>query len=205
MEGQYLNPAADTAQSTLLIVDDDEINRAILEQIFAPYYAIRQAEDGQEGLEAILAAPESLCAVLLDVMMPRLDGIQVLRRLREEGLTQKLPVFLITAEASDSVMREGYELGVMDVISKPVVPYVVLRRVQSVVELFQARRRLNNVVVAQQEELLRKAEKIVELNMGMIEALSTAIEFRSGESGEHVRRIRDITAIMLSQTPWARG
>ena len=205
MEGQYLNPAADTAQSTLLIVDDDEINRAILEQIFAPYYAIRQAEDGQEGLEAILAAPEPLCAVLLDVMMPRLDGIQVLRRLREEGLTQKLPVFLITAEASDSVMREGYELGVMDVISKPVVPYVVLRRVQSVVELFQARRRLNNVVVAQQEELLRKAEKIVELNMGMIEALSTAIEFRSGESGEHVRRIRDITAIMLSQTPLGAG
>ena len=205
MEAQYFGPVSDGCQNTLLIVDDDEINRAILEQIFDPYYTIRQAEDGQEGLEAILAAPEELCAVLLDVMMPRLDGIQVLRRLKEAGLTERLPVFLITAEASDSVMREGYQLGVMDVISKPVVPYVVLRRVQSVVELFQARRRLNNVVVAQQEELLRKAQRIVELNMGMIEALSTAIEFRDGESGEHVQRIHHITKFLLSHTALGEG
>lgn len=205
MEGEYFGAAGGAAQETLLIVDDDEINRAILEQIFAPYYTIRQAEDGQEGLEAILAAPEELCAVLLDVMMPRLDGIQVLHRLQEAGITRTLPVFFITAEASDSVMREGYQLGVMDVISKPVVPYVVLRRVQSVVELFQARRRLNSVVVAQQEELLRKAQKIVELNMGMIEALSTAIEFRDGESGEHVQRIHHITRYLLSHTALGEG
>ena len=90
-------------------------------------------------------------------------------------------------------MREAYELGVMDVISKPVVPYVVRRRVNSVVELFQARKRLGNVVDQQQTELLRQARLIIDLNMGMIESLSTAIEFRSGESGEHVRRIHDIT------------
>ena len=71
----------------------------------------------------------------------------------------------------------------MDVISKPVVPYVVLRRVHSVIELFQARRRLSNMVESQQAELLAQAEKIIELNQGMIEALSTAIEFRSEESG----------------------
>ena len=205
MEMEYWRAAEETVPDTLLIVDDDEINRAILEQIFAPFYGIRQAENGREGLEAILAAPEQLCAVLLDVMMPEMDGIQVLHKLDEAGLTAKLPVFLITAEASDSVMREGYQLGVMDVISKPVVPYVVLWRVQSVVELFQARRRLNNVVVAQQEELLRKAEKIVELNMGMIEALSAAIEFRDGESGEHVQRIHHITRILLSETPLGEG
>ena len=186
--------------NTVLIVDDDEINRGILENIFAPFHEIEHAEDGAQGLEAILQNPDRLCAVLLDVVMPRMDGITVLRRLREAGLLQRLPVFLITAEASDSVLRDAYELGVMDVISKPIVPFVVLRRVQSVVELFKARRRLNNVVLMQQADLLAKAERIMQLNVGMIEALSTAIEFRSGESGEHVRRIRDITRLMLLRT-----
>ena len=170
-----------SSPNTLLIVDDDAINRGILEAIFSPAYTIKEAEDGKKGLNMILAQPEQFCAVLLDVMMPEMDGIQVLRRLKEEGLPDKLPVFLITA--TGSVMKEAYQLGVMDVISKPVVPYVVLRRVHSVIELFQARRRLSNMVESQQAELLAQAEKIIELNQGMIEALSTAIEFRSEESG----------------------
>lgn len=192
---------ASKVPSTLLVVDDDEMNRCILGNIFAPYYSIQEAADGKEGLEMILAQPENLCAVLLDVMMPELDGIQVLRHLKEADVLRRLPVFLITAEASGSVMKEAYELGVVDVISKPVIPYVVLRRVQSVIELYQARRRLSHVVEIQQSELLEKAQKIVDLNMGMIEALSAAIEFRNGESGEHVHRIHDITEFLLTNTP----
>ena len=82
----------------------------------------------------------------------------------------------------------------MDVISKPVIPYMVDRRVKSVVELYQARRRLGSVVERQQSELLRQAEQIIELNRGMIESLSAAIEFRNGESGEHVRQYHPVYA-----------
>ena len=192
-------------QGALLIVDDDPINRGILEAVFSPHYPILEAEDGQEGLEKILADPLGLCAVLLDVMMPRMDGLTVVRRLAEAGLLDRLPVFLITAEASDAVLREAYGLGVMDVIPKPVVPYLVLRRVQSVVELFQARRRLSRTVESQQERLLRQAQEIIQLNLGMVEALATAIEFRSEESGGHVRRIHDITHHLLSHTPLGEG
>ena len=190
---------------TVLIVDDDEINRAILENIFAPFYAIEQRENGKLGLEAALGLRDRLCAVLLDVVMPEMSGIQVLRALAEEGFPGQIPVFLITAEASGDTMREAYQLGVMDVISKPVIPYVVERRVNSVVELFRARKRLGNVVERQQSALLRQAEQIIELNRGMIEALSTAIEFRNGESGEHVRRIHDITRYMLEHTELGAG
>ena len=196
---------ASNVPTTLLVVDDDEINRLILGNIFASQYTIQEASNGREGLEKILAGPERLCAVLLDVMMPEMDGIQVLRHLKEADVLRRLPVFLITAEASGSVMKEAYELGVMDVISKPVIPYVVQRRVQSVIELYQARRRLSHVVEIQQSELLEKAQKIVELNMGMIEALSAAIEFRNGESGEHVHRIHDITEFLLTNTPLGEG
>ena len=192
-------------RDTLLIVDDDPINRAILEGIFSPHYATLEAADGRSGLQKILEGPERLCAVLLDVVMPEMDGLEVLRRLSEQRLLAQLPVFLITAEASDSVLREAYGLGVMDVNSKPVVPFVVLRRVQSVIELFQARRRLSRTVESQQARLLRQAQEIIQLNQGMVEALATAIEFRSEESGDHVRRIHDITHYLLSETEMGRG
>ena len=192
-------------RDVLLIVDDDEMNRAILENLFSSFYAVEEAENGREGLEKLTANQEKICAVLLDVVMPEMDGLQVLHVLEQQGLLDKIPVFLITAEASDATMREAYELGVMDVISKPVVPYVVRRRVNSVVELFRARKRLGNVVERQQSELLRPAQPIIRLNMGMIESLSTAIEFRSEESGDHVRRIHDITKCLLSETELGRG
>lgn len=192
-------------QGVLLIVDDDGVNRMILEQIFADDYVVLEAENGRSGLEEILSGPERLCAVLLDVVMPEMDGMEVLRRLNRERLLDRFPVFLITAEASGQVLKEAYSLGVMDVISKPVVPYMVRRRVQSVIELYQARRRLSRTVENQRERLLRQAEEIIELNQGMVEALATAIEFRSEESGDHVRRIHDITKRLLSETNLGRG
>lgn len=190
---------------TILVIDDDEINRGILDNLFSAFYRVEEAENGKAGLERILEYPEGYCAVLLDVVMPEMDGLEVLRRLREEELLEKIPVFLITAEASDATMKEAYRLGVMDVISKPVVPYVVLRRVNSVVELFRARKRLGNVVERQQSELLAQAQKIIDLNQGMIESLAAAIEFRNGESGQHVRRIHDITMSMLTDTDLGAG
>ena len=199
------NDDIDSTQSTILVVDDDEINRGILDNLFSASYIVEEAEDGKEGLRKIKANPDRYCAVLLDVVMPEIDGIGVLHELWKDGLLKKIPVFLITAEASDSVMKEAYRLGVMDVISKPIVSYVVLRRVQSVIELFEARKRLSSVVESQQSKLLLQAQKIIELNQGMIEALSAAIEFRDVESGEHVRRIHDITQFLLSHTELGNG
>ena len=190
---------------TILVIDDDEINRGILDNLFSAFYRVEEAENGRIGLERIQADPEGYCAVLLDVVMPEMDGLEVLRALREAELLDKIPVFLITAEASDATMKEAYRLGVMDVISKPVVPYIVLRRVNSVVELFRARKRLGNVVERQQSERLAQAQKIIDLNQGMIESLAAAIEFRNGESGEHVRRIHNITESLLLDTDLGEG
>lgn len=190
---------------TMLIIDDDPINRMILGEVFAERYRIEEAADGTEGLACILAAPARLAAVLLDFQMGAVSGLDVLRRLDALGLVQAIPVFLISAEADDAVTKEAYELGVMDVIEKPVVPYVVRRRVGSVVELFAARRRLSSVVFRQQAELLRRAHEIIELDRGMIEALAAAIEFRDGESGGHVRRIHDIMRLILSETDLGSG
>lgn len=191
--------------NTLIIVDDSALNRAILHEIFKDTYQIEEAENGMECLEKILDHKEDVCAVLLDIVMPVMNGMELLKILKTQRLTEQIPVFFITAEGSDRVLKEGYDMGVMDIISKPVVPYVVQKRVNSVVELFRARRQLNNVVEEQQNEIVSQKQKIIELNFGMIEALSTAIEFRNGESGTHVLRIHDITKHMLMYTELGAG
>ncbi|MCM1188723.1 MAG: response regulator [bacterium] len=205
MEENYLHPVQNMNYNRILIVDDDAINRKILGKIFSEYYVIQEAKDGQEGVERLLDENAQFCAILLDVLMPRMSGIEVLRWMKERKLLEKIPVFLITADRSEDMMKEAYELGVMDVIQKPMVSYVVLRRVRSVIELFEARKHLRTVVESQSIELLRQAEKIIELNQGMIEALATAIEFRNEESGGHVQRIAMITRIMLESTDFGKG
>ena len=149
-----MNQANSAGEETILIVDDEEVNRAILSNLFCTQYTILEAADGLEGLSVIESCGDSLRAILLDVVMPRMDGIRVLRKLHASGLTSRVPVFLITAEAGGSTMREAYELGVMDVIFKPVVPFLVIRRVNSVVELFRARRLLGAEVERQRDQLL---------------------------------------------------
>ena len=200
MEMKYRRLADGTMAGQILIVDDDPVNRRILGKLFSPFFTVLEAEDGNEGMDQILHADDRLCAILLDVMMPGMSGIEVLRRLKELGLPEKIPVFLITADSSANVMKEAYELGVMDVISKPVVPYMVVKRVSSIIELFETRKHLSSVVLNQNIALLEQAEKIIQLNQGMIEALATAIEFRNEESGGHVQRISQITRLMLENT-----
>lgn len=183
----------------ILIVDDMEINRAILSQIFADRNQILEGENGLEAVQILEERREHIAAVLLDILMPVMDGFQVMEKMKDMGLMEKIPVFLITADSSEESMRRGYQLGAMDIIEKPIVPYFVRRRVESVIELFAARERLSHVVELQGQKLRRQEQEILNLNYSIIESLSTAIEFRSGESGEHVKRIRRLTRLLLEE------
>lgn len=184
----------------ILIIDDDYFNREILTNIFSPEHIIVEAESGKDALEKIDLLRDDLSAIFLDVVMPEMDGIEVLKEFAKMGIPEKIPIFMITASSEHDVLKSAYSLGVMDVINKPVIPYVVLRRVDSVVELFNARQNLSNTVSEQRVELYEKAQKIYELSRGILESLATAIEFRDMESGEHVRRIHDITKCLLVNT-----
>ena len=183
----------------ILIVDDMEINRAILSQIFADRNKTLEAENGLEAIQILERQRNNIAAVLLDIVMPVMDGFQVMEKMAEMGLMDKIPVFLITANTSEESMSRGYQLGAMDIIEKPIVPYFVRRRVESVMELFSARERLSHVVELQGQKLRRQEQEIANLNYSIIESLSTAIEFRSGESGEHVKRIRHLTELLLDE------
>ena len=116
----------ESGRNTILIVDDDAINRAILRKIFSDSFSVAEAVNGRQGLEKILNPKNHYCAVLLDVMMPEMNGIEVVRKMETAGLLKQIPVFLITAEANDKVIKEAYQLGVMDVIKKPYISFVVI-------------------------------------------------------------------------------
>lgn len=189
----------------VLIVDDSEMNRALLANIFAGSYLIEMAENGREGLVKLRQHGQRVCAILLDVVMPVMDGMTMLAELSKKKMVGRIPVFLITGEADERVIKKAYDLGVMDVIPKPISPYIVQRRVNSVIELFVARERFADLVDRQKAEIQQQAERILKLNMGMIASLATAIEFRSGESGEHVRRIHDIVRLFLTCSSLGEG
>ena len=174
----------------ILIVDDVEVNRAILSATFQQEYDILEAVNGREALEVIEQHKEKISAVLLDIIMPVMDGFEVLEVMNNEGWIEKIPVFLITAESSPEVMRKGYEMGVVDIIGKPIIPFFIRRRIGNVIKL--------NNIVNEQEAMLKKQEKeIRELNRSVLETLSTAIEFRDCESGEHVVRMSNLTLFLL--------
>lgn len=185
---------------TLLIVDDVELNRAILCEIFREEYHLLEAVNGKEALEQIAAHEDIISAVLLDVVMPIMDGFEVLEVLCRQEYVKKVPVFLITSEYTEAATMRGYEMGVMDVIGKPIVPHIAKRRIESVIELYHIRNQLNDRVLVQEQKLDEKTKEIQELNHAMIETLATAIEFRDCESGEHVRRIHDLTMFFLDKT-----
>lgn len=194
-----------TAPATVLIIDDSPVIHTILKSLFEDTYRIEHAFDGVEGLLKITELSSNICAILLDVMMPRMSGIDVLKKLHALGISHQIPIFLITAESSSSITQNAYDLGVMDVINKPFVPYVVKRRVNSVIELFQTKKQLRHVISLQTDKLESQSRTIVDLNYGIVECLATAIEFRSVMSGEHVRRIHDITYYLLRHTVLCEG
>ncbi|MFQ9704070.1 MAG: response regulator [Enterocloster clostridioformis] len=134
-------------------------------------------------------------------MMPAMDGLEVLQHFKQAELLDKIPVFLITAETSDSVMKEAYRLGVMDVISKPIIPYVVARR-SSILCIRVVPRSAQTIQSgnASAGKASGTGRTYCKTESGMIETLSTAIEFRSAESGDHVRRIYEITKYILEHT-----
>ena len=188
-------------QSTkkMLVVDDVELNRAILSELFGNTYEMIEAENGQEALDVLKEQSQDISIVLLDIVMPVMDGLTALQEINRLGYLEYMPVVMVTAESTESISLQMYEIGASDVISKPFNPAVVRQRVDNIVELYDYRRDLEEVVRQQTVTLEEQAEKLRQTNVFVIDTLCTAVEFRDGESGTHIVRIRDITRLLLKE------
>jgi putative two-component system response regulator len=182
----------------MLIVDDIEINRAILYELFHEQYNVLEAENGRAALNLIERyGATSIAVVLLDIVMPVMDGFEVLKHMIETKTIDDMPVIMITAESDEEKALKGYSMGVVDIINKPFNPDIVRRRVQNTVDLFLHKFYLEDMVERQMDALELQNEKLKMSNTFIIDALSTAVEFRNQESGQHIRRIRALSKILL--------
>lgn len=175
----------------ILIVDDVDINRAILAEIFKEDYRILEACNGEQAIKIINNDIE-VSAVLLDVLMPKVNGLDVLRCMNKTGKIDRIPVFLITAAESKEMLLEGYKLGAVDIITKPFMAHFLKHRINNVIELYEHRNSLESIVEKQ-------VERLNNMNRSIVELLATVIEFRDCESGEHVRRISGLTKILMKK------
>lgn len=190
-------------KNKVLIVDDALINRDILKEILKDTYDILEAEDGKTALEILDAENNEISAILLDLLMPVMDGFQVLEELNARKLIEKIPVLVISGENSTQNEQRCFELGIADFIGKPFNAHLVRKRVQNAAEHYAYRNELE-AKVEEQTNVLRKAyrtlknqaEQLMRRNQDIIEILGTVVEYRNMESGEHVKRVGEYTRIL---------
>lgn len=185
------------SRNTLLIVDDMEINREILMDIFEEQFETLEASDGNEAIEQLKAHQDEIALMFLDLQMPNKNGLEVLKYMNLQNLMEKIPVIMITGEATVESDVNAYELGVSDIIYKPFAEAIVIRRTLNLIELFESRMNLEEKLERRTQELIKSREKLSKNNEFLIDALSSVVEFRSMESGEHIQRVKYFTNIIL--------
>ena len=172
---------------TILIVDDSPENLTVLSELLQPLYLVRAATSGRRALRIAVTAPRP-DLILLDVMMPEMDGYQVFELLRAEPATRDIPVIFVTAMDHMEAELHGLDVGAVDYITKPIVPPIVLARVHTQLELKQARdwlRDQNNYLETEIAKRMAENELIQEVS---IRALAHLAETRDPETGNHILR-----------------
>ena len=182
-------------KATILVVDDVDINREILCEMFHDYNTL-QASNGKEAVEIIASDPNAISVVLLDVVMPVMNGVEVLEEMKKNKWMDSIPVLLITGEATTQIERKAYRLGVSDIIKKPFDAFIVKQRTQNVIELYYNKRHLEEMVALQTKVLRKQADELQRMNDRIIDVMSNVVEFRNLESGSHVKRVKTFTHIL---------
>ena len=174
-------------QATLLIIDDGPENLLVLGELLRPQYRVLAATSGQDGLRVAGSQPKP-DLILLDVMMPGMDGYAVLARLRDNPATRDIPVVFVTALDSPQDEERGLQLGAADYIPKPIQPAVVMARVRTQLEAKQARDWMSDKAEALEIEVARRMRENNLTQQVSIRALAHLAELRDPETGNHILR-----------------
>lgn len=176
----------------VLIVDDSEINRAILKEILRADYDVLEAEGGQQAIDILKEKSNNISLVLLDVLMPAVDGFDVLEFMGNNSIIVDVPVIMLSTESSADFMERAFDMGAVDYVSRPFDPTIVHLRVKNTITLFAKKRILVDIVAGQVYEK-EKYNRLVTSVLGNI------AEFRTGENSAHVIRVNLITELLLRE------
>ncbi len=193
-------------KNTILVVDDIEMNRDMLRMILESDYSVMEAENGKQALDIIMREKDHLSAILLDLIMPEVDGFGVMQQLKDREIMGKIPVLVISGDTSIEVENRCFDFGVSDFIAKPFNNFIIKQRVKNVVGFFEYKNELE-AKVEEQTGVLRKAYRTLRMqtdqlkrrNEEIIDMLGTVVEYRNLESGEHIQRVKGYTRILAER------
>ncbi|MDL2291462.1 response regulator, partial [Desulfovibrio sp. OttesenSCG-928-F20] len=198
--------ASATEKPTILVVDDTPDNITLLTSLLGEQYRNKVATNGVKALK-IAKTPPHPDLILLDIMMPEMDGYEVCRQLKAEQATKDIPVIFLTAKSQEGDETMGFELGAVDYITKPITPPILMARVHTHLALGDARKNLaqQNVILERQVE--ERTRRLYSLQDAIIIAMASLAETRDNETGAHIHRtqhyVRELAFYLREQPKFA--
>ncbi|MDR2188837.1 MAG: two-component system response regulator [Azonexus sp.] len=185
------------SKPTILIVDDTPENLSVLGELLQRDYRVRAANSGRRAIQIANSQPRP-DLILLDVMMPEMDGFAVLEKLHNEAATRDIPVIFVTAMDDTQDEEHGLTCGAVDYITKPIRPVIVLARVKAQLELKRARDILSDQNAYLEAEVARRMEENQLIQQISIRALARLAETRDPETGNHIRRTQEYVRVLAT-------
>ena len=183
---------------TVLVVDDTPDNLTLITNLLKDRYRTKIATNGEKALKvAVTGTPPDL--VLLDIMMPVMDGYEACRRLKADRKTSGIPVIFLTAKTEEAVETLGFEAGAVDYITKPISPPILLARVETHLQLKAVRDFLVDKAVFLEEEVLKRTREVQTIQDVTIVAMASLAETRDNETGNHIRRTQNYVRVLAKQ------
>lgn len=186
------NNTSEVKRFKILIIDDSEKNRGELTEMLEREFDVINASDAKQGIEMINKYGEDIALLLLEVKICGMSGFEVLTYMKHSGLTENIPIIMISDEKSESFIRRAYDLGAVDYIGRPFDFQTVYKRVLNTIKLYAKQRRLEKLVA---RNMVEKEKN----NRMLIGVLEQVIEYRNGESGIHVSHIKILTEMLLDK------
>ena len=181
-------------RDTILVIDDTPTNLSLLNQLLGEHYRVKLANSGSKGLELARTKPPEL--ILLDIMMPEMDGYSVCKQLKSNPLTSRIPVIFLTAKTEAADEEMGFELGAVDFIHKPIAPSIVLARVRTHLQIRAWQTFLEDQSAWLQSEVERRVNEVLHLQEASIRVMVSLAEFRDECTGNHIRRTQNYVRLL---------
>ncbi|MBR5420734.1 MAG: response regulator [Lachnospiraceae bacterium] len=184
------------ARNTILVADDDEENRDFLKSLFQDDYTVAVTANGRQAMEFLMQNHQDVAVLLLDMHMPVVDGRALLKVLKVKGVTQRIPVVMMTTTLDDELVKECYENGAVDFVLKPFNAAIVVGRVKNTIALYHNSAQLKGIISQQTAQIKEKNKELKATNDRLMEVMSSIVEFRNLESNAHIKKIKGISRIL---------
>ena len=199
-----MEPTDYLTKPTVLVVDDTPDNLTLMSALLKELYKVKVANSGERALKIVQGEvlPD---IILLDIMMPEMDGYEVCRRLKADVRTKEVPVLFLTAKSEVEDETKGFEYGAVDYITKPISPPIVLARVKAQLQLKAAADFLKDKASFLEQEVSKRTREVMAIQDVTILAMASLAETRDSDTGNHIRRTQYyVTALALKLQPHPR-